>query len=67
MIGLKKIREIKNLTQKQVAHDLKISIKSLSLYEKGKRSPKISLLVSMAKYFNVTTQFLIFGEEYKKR
>lgn len=67
MIGLKKIRKQKNLNQQKVAYDLNISRESLSYYENGKREPSIGLLLNMSKYFNVSINFLITGEEFKKR
>lgn len=67
MIGLKKIRKQKNYNQQKVAMDLNISRESLSYYENGKREPSLSLLVSMSHYFNVSIDFLITGEDFKKR
>ena len=66
MIGLKKIRKLKNLNQQKVALDLNISRESLSYYENGKREPSINLLKDMSKYFNVSIHYLITGEEFKK-
>ena len=67
MIGLKKIRKEKRLNQQRVAIDLNISRESLSYYENGKREPCLDLLVLMSKYFNVSINYLITGEEFKKR
>lgn len=67
MIGLKKIREQQNLNQQKVAMDLNISREALSHYETGKREPSLSLLVQMSEYFNVSINYLITGEEFKKR
>ena len=67
MIGLKKIRKSKNLNQQKVAFDLHISREALSYYENGKREPSLQLLVSMSKYFNVSIDYLITGEDFKKR
>jgi len=66
MIGLKKIRKLKNLNQQKVALDLNISRESLSYYENGKRTPSLALLKDMSKYFNVSINYLITGEEFKK-
>ena len=67
MIGLRKIRKDKKLNQQKVALDLNISRESLSYYENGKREPSIELLKAMSKYFNVSIDFLITGEEFKKK
>ena len=66
MIGLKKIRKQQNLNQQKVAIDLNISREALSHYETGKREPSLALLVQMSQYFNVSINYLITGEEFKK-
>ncbi|MEE1186751.1 MAG: helix-turn-helix transcriptional regulator [Acutalibacteraceae bacterium] len=67
MIGLRYIRKQRKLNQQQVAMDLHISRESLSYYENGKREPSLSLLVDMSNYFNVSINYLITGEEFKKK
>ena len=67
MIGLKKIRKLRNLNQQKVAMDLNISREALSYYENGKREPSLSLLVAMSRYFNVSIDYLITGEDFQKR
>ena len=47
--------------------DLNISREALSYYENGKREPSLALLVAMSKYFNVSINYLITGEEFQKR
>lgn len=63
MIGLKKIRKQKNLNQLKVALDLNISREALSHYETGKREPSLSLLLQMSRYFGVSIEYLILGED----
>lgn len=67
MIGLKNIRKQRNLNQQKVAMDLNISREALSYYENGKREPSLSLLVAMSKYYNVSINYLITGEEFQKK
>ena len=67
MIGLKKIRKAKKLNQQKVAMDLNISRECISYYENGKREPSLALLVAMSKYFNVSINYLITGEEFTKK
>lgn len=45
--------------------DLNISREALSHYENGKRSPDIQMLKALSKYFGVSIDFLINGEEFK--
>ncbi len=67
MKGLKIIRKEKNLNQLKVAIDLNISRETLSHYENGKREPSLSMLNQLSKYFNVSIDYLINGEEFKKQ
>ncbi len=66
MIGLKKIRKARHLNQLKVAMDLNISREALSHYENGKRSPDIDMLIKLSDYFDVSIDYLIRGEEFKK-
>ena len=67
MIGLKNIRKQRGFSQQKVAMDLHISREALSYYENGKREPSLALLVEMSRYFNVSINYLITGEEFQKR
>ena len=67
MIGLKQIRKKRKYSQQKVAMDLNISRESISYYENGQREPSLDLLVQMSKYFNVSIDYLITGEEFNKR
>ena len=67
MQGLREIRKKKKYNQLKVAMDLSISRESISLYETGKRSPDIDMLVRLSEYFNVSIDYLITGKEFKKR
>ena len=67
MKGLKEIRKIKKLSQQRVAMELNISREALSYYENDKRSPDISMLLAMSRYFNVSIHYLITGEEFTPR
>ena len=67
MIGLREIRKKKKYSQLKVAMDLSISREALSYYETGKRSPDIDMLVKLSRYFNVSIDYLIFGEKVDKK
>ena len=64
LVGLKKARKKKALSQLKVAMDLSITREALSHYENGKRSPDLDMLVKFSKYFNVSIDYLILGEEF---
>ena len=64
MIGLKKIRKQKGVSQLKVAMDLSISREALSYYENGQRNPDIQMLLLLSDYFDVSIDYLIRGEEF---
>lgn len=53
------LRTENGLSQKQVACDLNISQALLSHYENGKRECNLDLLVRIAKYYDVTCDYLL--------
>lgn len=63
LVGLKKARKKKALSQLKVAMDLSITREALSYYETGKRSPDVDMLVKLARYFGVSVDYIIFGED----
>ncbi len=67
MKGLKAIRIKKGYSQLKVSFALNISREALSYYENGKRSPDIEMLKAMSKYFNVSIDYLINGEEFSSK
>lgn len=67
LIGLKLIRKQRKLNQQKIAMDLNISREVISYYENGKRNPDIQMLRTFSKYFNVSIDFLINGEEFNKK
>ena len=67
LVGLKLIRKKRKFSQLKVAMDLNISREALSHYENGKRSPDIQMLRTFSKYFGVSIDFLVNGEEFEKR
>jgi len=57
---------IKNkLSSKEFSKILNISESAISLYENGKRTPSISLIIKMADYFNVSTDYILGVTEKK--
>lgn len=56
---LAELRESKNISQRELAEVLGITRQSISLYEKAERNINIELLTKIAKYFNVSTDYLL--------
>lgn len=51
-----------NLTQKQIAKALNISEQTICRYKKGDRTPDLCELCRLAKFFGVTTDWLLGAE-----
>ena len=56
---LRNLIEEKNLTQKQVAKELNIASSTMGGYVQGKSEPDFDTLKKIAKYFDVTTDYLL--------
>lgn len=56
---LKQLRKSKGLSQKQFAEDIFISPSAVSQYETGHTMPNWENLDRIAKYFNVSTDYLL--------
>lgn len=52
--SLKVIRVSKNLSQEKVAKDTGICMRTLSLWEQGKRSPRVDKFKVLLDYYNVS-------------
>lgn len=57
--SLKSIREKKNMTQKECADALGITLRAWQTYEQGVSEPKLDLLCRIADMFGVTTDYLL--------
>ena len=53
------LREDKGLTQLELSRILHISNSSISAYETGTREPNVEVLVALAAFFDVTTDYLL--------
>ena len=59
---LKRLRENKNLLQKELANIIGISLSSISMYERGERQPDNETLKKFSKFFNVSIDYLLDNE-----
>ena len=60
---LKELREENNLTQSQIADYLKIKQNTYSQYENEKRQLPIDSLIKLAKFYKVTTDYILELED----
>lgn len=58
-IILKELRKAANLTQEQLSVKLGCSAGAIGLYEQGRRKPDDETLISLAKIFNVSIDYLL--------
>jgi transcriptional regulator with XRE-family HTH domain len=59
----KECRKSANLSQKEVASALKVSVQAVSYWENGSRMPSHENCVSLANLYNVSLDFLLGVEE----
>ena len=63
---LKKLRKAKGITQEKAAEELNISFEHLSKMERGKGKPSLDLLLEIAFYYQVSTDYLLLGTDPDK-
>jgi len=63
---LSTLRKAQGMTQEEMAEALNISLEHLSKMERGKRKPSIDLIIAMACYFHVSTDYLLMGKDHDK-
>ncbi len=56
---LRDLIELNNLTQKQLGQELNIAPSTIGNYVRNIREPDHSTLIEIAKYFNVSTDYLL--------
>lgn len=61
MIGerIQYLRCEKGLTQEQLGKELGLSTKTISFYEQERNVPDTLMIIRMAQYFNVTSDFIL--------
>ena len=62
---IKELRIEKNLSQKSLAEQIGVSQKAIDFWEKNINEPKASYIVQLAKFFNVTTDYLLGLTDFK--
>ena len=60
---LQELRKQKGLTQEELAEALYVSRTAISKWESGRGVPSIDSLKAISKYFSVSIDFLLSGEE----
>ena len=67
MIGMRiaLLRLSKGWHQAELARRIGVSASAVGMYEQGRRTPSLDILIMMAKQFNVSLDYLITGSEYE--
>lgn len=67
MVGerLKKLRKERKLTQKELAEALHLSYHAISGYERNKSEPSDEIKSDIARYFNVSADYLLGLSDFK--
>ncbi len=60
---LKELRQENGWTQKELGDKIGIHKMRISAYERGKVTPETKILVKMSEVFNVSLDYLVFGNE----
>ena len=66
MNRLKELRKEKKLSQKEIAKEMSISVKTLSRWENGESQIKPEKAQQLAKYFEVSVGYLLGYSEYRE-
>lgn len=61
---LKEVREEKEISQEQLGKELGFTQTCIAKWEAGTRTPNLDNLVIIAKFFEVTTDYLLGLEDY---
>lgn len=62
-VRIQDIRKERGISQMQLANEIEISSRGLSFIETGRNEGKLSTLIKIAEYFDVSLDFLVFGKE----
>lgn len=63
---IRDLREDSDLTQRQVAEHLHIKQNTYCQYESGRRQIPIDMIISLAKFYNVSTDYILGITNVKK-
>ena len=70
MLDLSKNKYVKNVTSKGITYTNEFKLQFIAEYENGKRTITISHLITLAKYYDVSIDYLVglsnFKDENKK-
>lgn len=67
LLNLKKLREEKGISQKQLGDVVSVSQQSINKYENHNIEPDIATLIKMADYFQTSVDYIIGYSDIKRK
>ncbi|HBN13065.1 MAG TPA: XRE family transcriptional regulator [Clostridiales bacterium] len=64
-LRLKELRTAKRLSQQQLAKEIGVGRSSITYWEMGEKIPSAQAIVTLARYFGVTTDYLLGESDIK--
>lgn len=61
---LQRLRIERNLSQKEVSNEINISATAISNYENGDRTPSVEALLTLARFYQCSTDYILGFEKY---
>ena len=58
------LRTRAGMTQRKLAKELHVSLSTIGMYEQGRRTPSVEILIQMSNIFGVSLDYLIIGIEF---
>ena len=58
------LRRRAGINQLQLAEVLHLSPSTIGMYEQGRRTPNIEVLIQISRFYNVSIDYLLTGSEY---
>lgn len=69
MIGTRiaELRKMKRMSQAQLAEKLHVSASSIGMYEQGRRTPSLDILILMSRVLETSIDYIVTGKEYSEK
>lgn len=64
---IQQLRKEKGISQEQLANDIGVSRQAVSKWESQQNLPDLDKVVTLSKYFQVSTDYLLMGKEDCKK
>ena len=62
---ISKLRQSKNITQKELASKLYVTDKTISSWESNRTEPSIEMIIKLSEILECSASYLLYGDNYK--